>query len=132
MLLASCTFDTVMLKRLPLVAIVLLIVLLLQLVLLQIGLAASPAPFTPASDISEAHYTVYPNPTFGTLNVVVEPNHYDRFTVVNILGQIIVDSQIPPTVQRLHFDLSEEPQGTYFFAFYRQGEIAVTKKLMRQ
>lgn len=120
-----------MLKRLPLLLIVLLIVILLQLVLMTVGRAATPvSPIeTPAET---AQHTVYPNPVTSTFNLNVAADAFDRFTVVNILGQVIIDSQIPLHTQDLHFDLSGEPEGTYFYALYRQGKVQITRKLMKQ
>lgn len=120
-----------MLKRLPLLLIVLLIVILLQLVLMSVGYAATPVSPVETPAVATQH-TVYPNPVSSTFNLHVAADAFDRFTVVNILGQVIIDSQIPLHAQDLHFDLSGEPEGTYFYALYRQGEVKVTRKLMKQ
>lgn len=120
-----------MIKRLPLFLIVVLIVVLLQLILLKIGFGATPGFPQGNLEVTVTH-TIYPNPTNGTFTLHTEPDVYDRFTLVNILGQTIIDSPIPLNAQDLHFDLSDEPGGTYFYALYRQGEVKVTKKLMKQ
>jgi len=119
-----------MLKRLPLVIFVLLIVLLLEFVLLHAGFAASPVP---GSDIQVGTaQMVYPNPTSGQFTLHLQEDVYDHITLVNILGQTIIDSEIPVHTEDMQFDLSAQPEGTYFYALYQQGVVRVTKKLMKQ
>lgn len=86
--------------------------------------------FTSAQDISgDFEFSVFPNPTNGSLEVQAKPGLYD-FSIYNSLGLQLQQWQNQLT-GNLSIDLSAYPAGMYFINI-RQGEKSQTLKLIRK
>ncbi len=74
--------------------------------------------------------TVYPNPTLGQLIVEGSWDQGDRVRISDLLGRPLIDIELTP--DRMDFELSEYPAGTYLVSFQRNGHLLKTFQLIKQ
>ncbi|MEM7573183.1 MAG: T9SS type A sorting domain-containing protein [Bacteroidota bacterium] len=74
--------------------------------------------------------TVYPNPTVGQLIVEGSWDQGDRVRISDLLGRPIIETELAP--ERMDFELSSYPPGTYLISFERNGRLLKTMQLIKQ
>jgi hypothetical protein len=73
--------------------------------------------------------SIYPNPASNFVNIVMENaiNNVD-FTLYNILGDAVLTVNLNAGTNKV--ELSELPNGVYFYSIMKEGNILETKKLI--
>ncbi len=103
----------------------------------RMSLATSTVCSIPAGleeSIASAEISIYPNPTLGELNVLVETLNPNDFiiSVVNTLGQTIKEiKQTQSSGGIIKIDLSTYPSGVYFVN-YKSKSYSKTKRVILQ
>ena len=71
----------------------------------------------------------YPNPTSGTLNLVVsEMQQYD-YEVYDVIGQVVMRGHV--VGQETLIDFGDSPKGVYFVSIYCEGNRLIQKVIVR-
>ena len=78
----------------------------------------------------DVELTIYPNPTVGQLIVEGSWEQGDRVRISDFLGRPIIDTELAP--ERMDFELSNYPAGTYLVSFERNGLLMKTMQLVKQ
>lgn len=94
--------------------------------------AAFAVPFSPGAAIHMEDYEsirIYPNPTYGMLNVKWNYT-YDEVVLTDILGKTIISRRLTGEKDMM-FDLTGYDDGIYFLYFLHQGKKTVKKLIKR-
>lgn len=83
--------------------------------------------FTEVEENIASHFSVYPNPTTGLLNINIEAN--SKVDLYTINGQLI--KTITSNSNQLQWDLTDLSNGIYFIQVEKEGIIS-TQKIIKQ
>ena len=81
-------------------------------------------------DSSQKEISVYPNPSNGIFQVDVKNNQNVNITIVNVLGETVLEKKISDTSVTL--DLSNAPAGVYFYQAVNKAGTIQSGKLIVQ
>lgn len=76
--------------------------------------------------------TIYPNPTNGQFMLEIKDGitlNNAKVTIFNIIGQVKVQQTF--SGQKILFDLSKQPQGTYFVELKTESGVKITRKILK-
>lgn len=73
--------------------------------------------------------SIYPNPTDGQLNVVLDDANIDNLTIINILGEVVY--RVNPQTNKIRIDVSSFAVGTYFIRLDFEDQ-SVVRKFVKQ
>ena len=82
---------------------------------------------TAVVETNDNDYELYPNPTFGTLNIKVK--NLDQVHVYNLMGQEVLSRNV--NADTVTLDLSNLPKGYYFVKTVTNNDIRVEKIILR-
>ncbi len=89
-------------------------------------------PWQGVNDISVNAVNIYPNPTNGQINVTWhQMGAFVRYHLVNTLGQVLVNGEIPSTENQLQMDLQPFALGTYWLIMENQDGQRTASPLLR-
>lgn len=76
---------------------------------------------------------VYPVPAGNVLNIefLSGPGLFDRISISNSNGQVLLDQELDRTANSLQVNLSEIPSGLYFITVHQKGAVRVVKSFIR-
>jgi len=82
------------------------------------------------NDISFSN--VYPNPATSTVNFdyKLSSNSNATISIVNLLGNVVKRSNLNPASNKISIDVSNLPQGVYFYSIDVNGKVYKTQKLI--
>ena len=70
-----------------------------------------------------------PNPTSGKISVFLPGNSEASIKIINLLGQVVLESQIEPVQRKINLELTGNPEGIYFVEI-KSGEQECIKKII--
>lgn len=81
---------------------------------------------------SVSTFTLYPNPAYQTLNLLlsVKSNGKNHVVVYNLMGQVVIDKIFPSSQMLFHLNVSSLPKGTYFIRLLN-GQNSLSKKFCK-
>ena len=74
----------------------------------------------------------YPNPATNTVNFdyKLSSNSNATISIVNLLGSVVKRSNLNPASNKISIDVSDLPQGVYFYSIDLDGKVYKTQKLI--
>lgn len=74
----------------------------------------------------------YPNPATNTVNFdyKLSSNSNATISIVNLLGSVVKRSDLNPASNKISIDVSDLPQGVYFYSIDIDGKVYKTQKLI--
>lgn len=85
---------------------------------------------TGISTVDLGNLSIYPNPSTGIFNVVINDLDKDiNYTIVNAQGQEVVTGKLLASQQ---IDLSTQPKGVYFIKFTNETVLRIEKLVVKQ
>lgn len=80
--------------------------------------------------LSKIPNEVFPNPTFGLLNVVINNNSNSKYSLINPVGQLVNQGDLNIGTNVL--DLSQQQRGNYFLKIIKSSGEIETWKILKQ
>jgi len=78
---------------------------------------------------NENSISAFPNPSTGIFQITMNDKTYSRYEIINILGEVILNSQIVNSTAKI--DLSAYDNGIYFVKVIDDKGISTTKKIIK-
>jgi hypothetical protein len=75
---------------------------------------------------------ITPNPTNGKISVQLPDNGETSIKIINLLGQLVLESQIEPVQRKINLELTGNPEGIYFVEIKSGEQECIRKIILRK